>query len=54
MKADIIGIVNLIRSADFFGGEEHIELAKGKHQLTTARNFKRKLKRRIEWLSQKQ
>ena len=35
MKIDIINIVDLVRSSDFKGGGEFIELAKGKHQLVS-------------------
>jgi len=46
MKIDIIHIVDLVRSADFYGGSETIEIAKGKNQLvSTWKGFKRRLKR---------
>jgi hypothetical protein len=48
MKVDVIDIVNLVRSSDWFKGGEHIEIAKGKNQLvTTWKEFKRKLKREL-------
>ena len=46
MKIDIINIVDLVRSNDFYGGSEAIEIAKGKNQLVhTWKGFKRRLKR---------
>lgn len=42
----IIEIVNKVRSGDFYGGGENIEIAKGKHQaVTNWSEFKRKIKR---------
>lgn len=49
MKIDIIDIVNLVRSSEFKGGGEHIEIAKGKYQLVdTWAGFKRKIGRMIK------
>jgi len=45
---EIKDIVDLIRSADYYGGEA-IEIAKGKNQLVTSwAGMIRKLKRRIK------
>ena len=47
---DIINIVDLVRSSDFYGGSEEIEIAKGKYQaVDTWKDMKRKLKRMIKW-----
>lgn len=49
MKSDIINIVNLVRSANFYGGSETIEMAKGKYQIdNTWEGFKRKLRRALK------
>jgi|GEM_PF-1749450 hypothetical protein len=46
---EIKDIVDLIRSADYYGGGEAIEIAKGKNQLVTSwAGMIRKLKRRIK------
>ena len=46
MKIEIFNIIKIVRSADFYGGGEFIEIAKGKNQLaTTFKHMKRKLKR---------
>ena len=48
MKIDIINIVDLVRSSDFYKGSETIEIAKGKNQLvSTWKGFKRRLKRML-------
>ena len=45
-KIDIINIVDLVRSADFYGGSETIEIAKGKYQIASNwKQFVRKIKR---------
>ena len=49
MKIDIINIVDLVRSSDWLGGGEFIEIAKGKNQLAhTWKQFKRKLRRALK------
>ena len=49
MKIDIINIVDLVRKAEWLGGGECIEIAKGKNQLvTTWKGFKRKLRRELK------
>jgi len=46
----IADIIKAVRSDDYYGGGEFIELAKGKHEFTLKWNdVKRKIKR--EWLS---
>lgn len=48
MKADIINIIDIVRSSEFKGGTELIEIAKGKFQMVETWNeFIRKLKRQI-------
>lgn len=42
----IIEIVDLVRNADYYGGTETIEIAKGKNQIaSTWKQFIRKIKR---------
>ena len=42
-------VIDILQSDDFYGGGEHIEIAKGKHEyITTWKGFKRKIKR--QWL----
>lgn len=49
MKIDIINIVDIVRSDNFYGGGKWIEIAKGKNQMvSTWAGFIRKIKRIIK------
>ena len=46
---EIINAINVLRSDDFYGGGDSIEMAKGQYQLTsTWSGFKTKIKRLIK------
>ena len=46
---EIILAINTLRSGDFYGGGENIEIAKGKYQIASSwSGFKNKVKRLIK------
>ena len=46
---EIIKIVDALRDGNFYGGGEHIEIAKGKNEIVTDwRSIKEKIKRKIK------
>ena len=49
MINDIVKIVDALRDGYFYGGGEHIEIAKGKNEIVTDwKSIKEKIKRRIK------
>tara|TARA_R110000772_G_scaffold36098_3_gene86636 strand:+ start:736 stop:888 length:153 start_codon:yes stop_codon:yes gene_type:complete len=46
---DIVAIVDALRDGNFYGGGEHIEIAKGKNEIVTDwKGIKAKIKRKIK------
>jgi hypothetical protein len=53
MRAEITGIIDVLKSADFYGAGESVEIAKGKYEYVSSWvDFKRKVRR--VWQSKKQ
>jgi hypothetical protein len=52
MRAEITGIIDVLKSADFYGAGESVEIAKGKYEYVSSwGDFKRKVRR--VWQSKK-
>ena len=46
MRAEITGIIDVLKSADFYGAGDSVEIAKGKYEYVSSWvDFKRKIKR---------
>ena len=52
MRAEITGIIDVLKSADFYGAGDSVEIAKGKYEYVSSWvDFKRKIVR--QWQSLK-
>ena len=48
-KNNIISVINILRSSDFYGGGKNVEIAKGKYQMASGwSEIKEKIKRIIK------